>query len=274
VAEGRAEPLLRYRRAHFRYLAAKSAGAEARHWRSVPPPPAVEITPLSMPAHEFIHRTITRAPGEITYIALGSFTNLALALLTAPDLAPKIKQVVHMGGVFQTTGGTPFVWSTPDIPDEVWRTALRFNTAFDPEASVVVFRAGVPLTFVTASVTCRVFQRPEHLTRLAAVSTRFHRFLYTYIRPWVNWSMVERRLPGAHMHDPLTVAAVIDPTFCGLETFYLDEQAFLNGQSPWLDRHPGGRPVQVATDVNALRFEAFLAERLIQPVLPAYRTHR
>jgi hypothetical protein len=39
-------------------------------------------------------------------------------------------------------------------------------------------------------------------------------------------------------------------------------------------RHLGGRPVQVAIAVDASRFEAFLAERLIQPVLPAYRTHR
>lgn len=271
VAEGRANPLVRDRRDHFRYLAAKSAGAESRYWRSAPQPPAVEITPLSMPVHEFIHQTIGRAPREITYIALGSFTNLALALLTAPDLAPKIKQVVHMGGMFQPSDGDPFVWSTPDIPDGVWRTTLRFNTAFDPEASVVVFRAEVPLTFVTANVTSRVFQRPEHLARLAAVPTRLHQFLYTHIRPWVEWSMGERRLPGAHMHDPLTVGAVIDPTFCNLETFYLDEQAFLDGQSPWLDRHPVGRPVRVATDVDASRFEAFLAARLTQPVLMTYR---
>jgi purine nucleosidase len=105
VAEGRAEPLLRDRIAHFRYLAEKSAGAEASYWRSAPQPPAVEITPLSMPAHEFIHRSITQAPEEITYIALGSFTNLALALLTAPDLAPKIKQVVHMGGALKDPTG-------------------------------------------------------------------------------------------------------------------------------------------------------------------------
>ena len=271
VAEGRAEPLLRDRRDHFRYLAEKSAGAEARYWHSVPQPPEVAINPLSMPAHEFIQRTIARAPGEITYIALGSFTNLALALLTAPDLARQIKQVVHMGGMFQSETPSPFVWSTPDIPDEVWRTTLRFNTTFDPEASVMVLRAGVPLTFVTANVTCRVFQRPEHLALLAAVPTPFHRFLYTYTRPWVEWSLAERQLPGAHMHDPLTVAAVIDPTFCVLETLYLNEQALLNGQSPWLDRQPGGRPVQVATDVDAARFEAFLAARLAQPVLTAYR---
>jgi purine nucleosidase len=274
VAEGCTEPLFRDRRAHFRYLAAKSTGAEAHYWRSVPQPPAVEIDPLSMPAHEFIHRTIALAPGEITYIALGSFTNLALALLTAPDLAPKIKQVVHMGGMFQPSETAPFVWSTPDIPDEVWRSTLRFNTTFDPEASEVVFRAGVPLTFITANVTHRVFQRPEHLDRLAAVPTPFHRFLYTYIRPWVEWSVGERRLPGAHMHDPLTVAAVIDSTFCDLETFNLDEQAFRDGQSPWLDRQSGGRPVQVATDVDASRFEAFLASRLTQPILTAYRAHR
>jgi purine nucleosidase len=274
VSQGRAEPLLRDRRAHFRYLAAKSAGAGARFWRALPAPPAVTIRPLAVPAHEFIVRSVFRWPGEITYIALGSFTNLALAMLTAPDLAPKLKRVVHMGGVCPPASGEPFVWSTPDIPDEVWRTTLRFNTTFDPEASAVVFNSGVALTFITANVTSRVFQRREHLDRLAAAASPFHRLLHAYARPWVDWSMAERRLPGAHMHDPLTVAAVIDPTFCRLETLSLDVQAFLAGENHWLRRRPGGRAVQVATGVDGPRFEAFLAKRLSQPVQPVYRPAR
>ncbi|MBL0714590.1 MAG: nucleoside hydrolase [Desulfosarcina sp.] len=235
---------------------------------------APDLKRSAIPAHDFIVRTLKQYPGKITYIALGSFTNLALALLIEPGLAETLKQVVHMGGVFQPLEGTPFIWSTPDIPDNIWQTTLRFNTAFDPEASTVVFRSGVPLTFITANVTCRVFQRPSHLDRLEAVTSPFHRFLHAYARPWVNWSIAERQLPGAHMHDPLTLAMVIDPTFCRLDTLYLDDKAFSDGQSPWLSYAPVGRPVRVATDVDSHRFETFLADRLCHPVLPAYHTGR
>ncbi len=271
VAEGRAKPLKRDREAHFRYLAHKSAGPQARFWHDLPAPPAVDFKPLAMPAHAFTARLLARFPNELVYVALGSLTNLALALETSPELAQTIKRVVHMGGSFAPRSGPPFVWSTPDIPDDVWRTTLRFNTAFDPEASAAVFRSGVPLTFITANVTSRVFQRPAHLERLQAAQTPFHRFLYTYARPWVEWSVAERRLPGAHMHDPLTVAAVIDPAFCRLETLYLDTESYLGGQTPWLVHEPAGRPVEVATDVDTARFEAFLAERLTWTVLPIYR---
>ncbi len=271
VAEGRAEPFLRDRRAHFRYLEHKSAGPQGRYWRNLPEPPPVEGAPLEIPAHEFIGRALERYVGELTFVALGSLTNLALALLVAPERAKSIKQVVHMGGSFQPLTGRPFVWSTPDIPDHVWQTTLRFNAAFDPEASAVVFRSGAPLTFITANVTCQVFQRPAHLDRLQASNAAFHRFIYTYARPWVEWSMAERRLPGAHMHDPLTVACVIDPSFCRLETLYLDQEAFLKGRAPWLVHDPEGLPVRVATDVDRERFESFLAERLTHPVRPVYR---
>ncbi len=272
VAEGRSAPLVRDREAHFRYLAHKSAGPQARFWHHLPEPPQTELTALEIPAHAFTAQALTRFPNELVYIALGSLTNLALALEASPGLARKIKRVIHMGGSFEPISGPAFVWSTPDIPDDVWRTTLRFNTAFDPEASAAVFRSGAPLTFITANVTSRVYQRPSHLERLRATDTPFHRFLHTYARPWVEWSIAERKLPGAHMHDPLTVAAVIDPAFCRLETLYLDTAALLEGRTPWLVREPAGPPVQAAIDVDQARFEAFLAERLTREVLSIYRT--
>jgi purine nucleosidase len=274
VIQGRSAPFIRDREPHFRYLEHKAAGPQARYWEHLPALPAPDLKPLAQPAHEFIIKTLARYPGEIIIIALGAFTNLALALLIEPGLADNIRQVVHMGGAFQPSAGEPFVWSTPDIPDDIWQTTLRFNTSFDPEASAVVFRSGAPLTFIPANVTSRVFQRPDHLDRLRRIAAPFQQFLHDYSRPWVNWSIAERKLPGAHMHDPLTVATTIDPTFCRWETFFVDHKIFLRGEDPWLVPHPPGTPVQVATDVETARFEAFLAERLCMPVRPSYRKRK
>jgi purine nucleosidase len=177
-----------------------------------------------------------------------------------------------MGGAFHPVEGPPFVWRTPDIPAEIWRATLRFNTRFDPEAAAVVFRSGLPVTLVPANVTSRVFQRPEHLEKLKSAGTPWHRFLETYARPWVEWSIAERRLPGAHMHDPLTVATVIDPTFCRFEAMNLSVPALLTGKGDWLSWNGGGLPVRTAAEVDAPRFEDWLAERLERPLLDAYRT--
>jgi purine nucleosidase len=176
-----------------------------------------------------------------------------------------------MGGAFDPADGPPFVWRTPDIPDDIWRTTLRFNTVFDPEASAVVFRSGIPVTLVPANVTSLVFQRPEHLAMLKAGGTPWHRYLETYARPWVAWSIHERGLPGAHMHDPLTVAMVIDPAFCRLASMDLSIPALLTGKSSWLSLDAGGLPVKAAAEVDAARFETWLAERLQAPLLERYR---
>jgi purine nucleosidase len=270
VAEGHPTALARDREAHFRYLASKTNGPERRYWDDLPEPSAPQLAADDLPASEFIVQTVRRHPGEVIFVALGALTNLALALLEDPDMARLLKGVVHMGGSFDPADGAPFVWQTPDIPDDIWRTTLRFNTVFDPEASAVVFRAGLPMTLVPANVTARVFQRPHHLEQLQAGGTRWHRHLATYARPWVEWSIRERQLPGAHMHDPLTVAVVIDASFCRIESMDLSVPALLTGKGPWLSRDAGGLPVKAAADVDAARFETWLADRLSAPVLARY----
>jgi len=272
VAEGHPTALSRNREGHFRYLENKSKGPQKRYWQNLPARPAIEWQAAALSASDFIAQSVQQHPGEVILIALGTLTNLALALLDAPDTAAQIKGVVHMGGSFEPADGPPFVWHTPDIPDDVWRTTLRFNTLFDPEAAAVVLRSGIPVTLVPANVTSLVFQRPAHLQQLQAVDTPWHRYLTTYAQPWVEWSLHERRLPGAHMHDPLTVATVIDPTFCRITSMDLSVPALLTGKGPWLTPDGGGLPVKTATEVDAPRFETWLAERLCRPIRDCYGT--
>ena len=182
---------------------------------------------------------------------------MALALDAEPELARRLAGLVHMGGSFNPPGGEPFVWRTPDIPDAVWQTTLRFNTLFDPEAS--------------ANVTSRVFQRRGDIARLKSAGSAYHKFLATYGRPWVEWSIAERGLPGAHMHDPLTVAAIIVPEFFRFREMRVETAKLLRGEARWLSDAPSGIRAKVAVDVDAGRFEAWLAERLCRPVRPRYR---
>jgi inosine-uridine nucleoside N-ribohydrolase len=83
--------------------------------------------------------------------------------------------------------------------------------------------------------------------------------------------MAERNLPGAHMHDPLTLGVVIDPGFCGFERLGVDVDRLLAGRSDWLRGDCGSKPVQAAVAVDAPRFESFLTQRLTAAVLDRYR---
>jgi inosine-uridine nucleoside N-ribohydrolase len=270
VAGGREAPFLRDRESHFKYLERKTAGREKIYWDKLPAPPDPTRSPSALRAHEFLIETIRSHPNQVTVVCLGSFTNLALALLVAPDLAKDIKQVVHMGGSFESDADPPFVWRTPDIPDEIWRTTLRFNTVFDPEASAVVLRAGIPMTLVTANVTTRVFQYRRDMDRILEADTPFHRHLYRWGKPWVEWSEKERRLPGAHMHDPLTLGFLIHPDFCRLEEMWIDVQSLLTETPGWLKPECAEIAVRAAVDVDVTRFESFLSQRLTSQILSKY----
>ena len=81
----------------------------------------------------------------------------------------------------------------------------------------------------------------------------------------------ERRLPGAHMHDPLTVGILIHPAFCRLEEMRVDVQNLLAGIPGWWKPEFGDIAVRAAVDVDVTHFESFLAKRLTSQILSKYR---
>jgi purine nucleosidase len=98
--------------------------------------------PVSRPAGghavDYLIDTIAAAPGEITLVATGPLTNIALAVHRQPRLATQVRDFVIMGGSASRGNVTP---------------AAEFNIAADPEAAAIVFRAGWTVTMVGLDVT-------------------------------------------------------------------------------------------------------------------------
>ncbi len=261
TAAGREEPLLRDRSTHFACMDRTLNEPGAAFWRGMPAQP--DQPPLSqLKAHELIIEKAREYAGELVLVMVGSLTNLALALLTAPEITPLVREVIHMGGAYEDKDVS---WenSTPDIPPEVWRDTLRFNPLFDPEASLVVFRSHIPITVVPANVTMSVFLRPGDLEPLRESISAFHRHLFACCTPWIGWSCACRNLEGMHLHDPLALALAFRPELGCYETMQVSEQKLLASEADFLVKATDGPEVRVATQVQQRHFESILRERLL-----------
>jgi purine nucleosidase len=120
--------------------------------------PAASCGPADGHAVDFLAGAIGAEPGQVTLIATGPLTNIALALRRYPDLVSQVSDFVIMGGSAGRGNVTP---------------AAEFNIAADPEAAAVVFGAGWTVTMVGLDVTLQarataaVRDRMRGLGRLA-----------------------------------------------------------------------------------------------------------
>lgn len=105
------------------------------------------------PAHRFIIDMVRANPGEISLIAVGRMTNLALALQEDPQITELVKQVIVMGGAFDVHGNI-----TP---------AAEANIHGDPEAADLVFTANWPVTIVGLDVTMQTAITRDELDDMA-----------------------------------------------------------------------------------------------------------
>jgi pyrimidine-specific ribonucleoside hydrolase len=168
--------------------------------------PEPKRKPLAESASELIRRVVRSSPGEITIVGVGPLTNVALALKADPELAPQIKEIVVMGG--SLTGGN----ITP---------SAEFNFYVDPEAARIVFDSGVPITMVGLNVTQKVLLGQKQLDLLQAANNAVSQAAYKIMRATFDRMRKSRDVTVVAMHDPLTVAHLIDPTILTLKDYYV-----------------------------------------------------
>lgn len=163
----------------------------------IAPPAAV---PSQTGAVEAIISKVLAAPGEITLIAMGPLTNVALALGAEPRLARNLRRLILMGGAVLTWGN-----ATP---------AASANLYNDPEAARLVYRCGAPLVQVGLDV-CRptVISR-AHLDRIREANTPPGRFLLQ-ITPFIQEAYRKRGIRtvegGVQYNDVVCMAYAVRP---------------------------------------------------------------
>ena len=230
------------------------------------PLPEPAGSPVAPSAAEFLCRTAAASPGELTILAVGPLTNLALALRLRPDLDTLVDRVVVMGGNALVPGN-----ATP---------AAEANMHNDPEAADIVFGARWPVTMVGLDVTHKVNLRGADIDRITAAPTPAGRHLTRALPRYRAFFEHTNGLDGMYVHDPSAVAYLVDPTMFTVSEWPLrvETQGFGRGKTwPSLgdtdDSTPAawqGRPtVSVCVDVDATRVVDLMLARLADPVQPA-----
>jgi purine nucleosidase len=151
-------------------------------------------------ASRFIIDRARERPGEITIVALGPLTNLALALGEDPAVASLVKRVIVMGGAFGM-GGVQGNY-TP---------AAEANMFADPHAADLVFAAEWPVTIVGLDVTHQIVMTQAYLDSLHDHGGEAGRFVREISRNREPYDPATDGLEGIVMHDAAAVAYLLAP---------------------------------------------------------------
>ena len=169
--------------------------------------PAPATKPSRESATEIISSMVREGPGEITIIALGPLTNIATVLRADPEIAAMIRGIAIMGGSLSGGNVSP---------------SAEFNFYVDPEAARIVFDSHIPLTMVGLDVTRKVLLHEDHVKLLEAAKNPVSQAAGRMMRATIERMRDSHNPPAMAMHDPLTVASLIDPTILTLRDYYVE----------------------------------------------------
>ena len=216
------------------------------------PPPQ---TPLQeQHAVDFIIETVRKEPsGSVTIAPIGPLSNIAMALQRAPDIAPRIKQIVLMGGgCFEGGNITP---------------AAEFNIYVDPHAAAVVFGACIPITMMPLDVTHKALTTAKRNGALRAIGNRTCTAVAEMLGFFERFDEAKYGSDGGPLHDPCTLAWMIAPELfsgrhCNVEIETASELTMGMTVIDWWQ--VSGRPHNafVVGDLDAEAFFALITERL------------
>ncbi|HEY6514752.1 MAG TPA: nucleoside hydrolase [Steroidobacteraceae bacterium] len=225
-------------------------------------PPLPEGAPTTHAANEsavsFLLRMVHRYPHQVTIIAAGPLTDLALAASVDPQFAVLAKQLVLMGGSFNPVpANTPFAQEYNNSPRQ------EFNMRFDPEAaSIVLHQPWSRIIEVPVDPTSPTLMSHELLGRVAKGNAPFDHYLGRFGQVYPLW-------------DETAVAVWLEPSLITREkTLLVDVDTSFTANYGAILSWPEGagpgvgeRPVEVVFTVDVPRLNS-LVVRLLTAAAP------
>ncbi len=212
---------------------------QEKHWR---------VSPGR--AEDLILEKARQHPGEITLVATGPLTNVALGLQKDPEGMRLLKEVVIMGGAVRTKGNvTPFA---------------EFNFFVDPLAAKIVLESGLPITLVPLDATHQVFLTSRIMEEeIIPINTPFS--VFAVEATGYRSGRFRPEAEVSYLHDPLAVGVTIRPDLAQKERLALRVEARKGEKYGHVTEVRGDPKVDVCLGVNSEEFLELFISRLSPP---------
>ncbi|MET0239938.1 MAG: nucleoside hydrolase [Sphingobium sp.] len=207
------------------------------------------LKPAPGHAVTFLIEQVRKYPGQISIVAVGPLTNLALAQRIDPSFAANVKELIVMGGLVDV--------NYAQVTDDA-NFFNDFNFKSDPEAADIVLTSDFPRIVIVGTVTNKVRLTPELLARINAVKTPLSDYYNRF------------SLKGMPLWDELAGAIMVDPTLVTKSTeafMRVDTSHGMNygGTRLWPEEtrpHQGEREVVIVDDIDEERFKDLMVTSL------------
>lgn len=205
-------------------------------------------------AVDFIVETLMKEEtGTITLCALGPLTNVALALIREPKIAPRIKEIVLMGGGFFEGGNV-----TP---------TAEFNIYVDPHAADVVFKSDIPIVMMPLDVTHKALTTAKRTKAFRKLGTRVGTATADMLEFFERFDEEKYGTDGGPLHDPCVIAYLLKPKLfkgrnCNVSVETASELTMGMTVIDWWGVTKRPKNAMVMRDIDHDAFFALLLERL------------
>src|SRR5665213_2743383 len=157
-------------------------------------------------------------PNALRMVEIAGRTDIPVAAGATKPLERRLVTATYAHGE-NGLGGA--VFPAPKL-QPIADPAAEFNIYVDPEAARIVFQSGIPLSMVGLDVTRKTALTETHVQRLEAAGTQVGKAAATIARNTINHNRAQGFLGGPNMHDPLAMAAFLDPSLLTWKDYYVD----------------------------------------------------
>ena len=216
------------------------------------PNPSVEADPSH--AVDFLIESCRSAgPKGLTLCLIGPMTNVAMALVMAPDIAENIAEIAFMGGVALGPGNV-----TP---------VAEFNIFVDPHAAQIVLESGIKMTMFGLDVTHKALITPARRAKIEALETASGQAAAQIFAYYDRTDFERFGGAGAPLHDPCVIAYLLAPDLFDGREYYVavstgDGLALGQTVVDWWGRSGKTPNCCVITEIDSNGFFELLTERL------------
>lgn len=203
-------------------------------------------------AVDFIVQCARKYQDELSIIAIGPLTNIAVALKTDSKALRSICELVSMGGTFLESGNVS--------------ACAEFNYWVDPDAAQLVYsQLKRPITMVGLDVTRPVVFTPDYMELLRLFHDPLADYITRILQFYVDFHWNEQHILGSVINDPVALAYFLDPTLCNGKDYYVQIATSEEARGVCLIDRRYKRPASnchVLTEIDSQRTIRFLMKRL------------